>query len=611
MRNIGLPLALGLMLLLGGCGGGGGAGDTAGSAPVAVVPAAAATPTPATTPVATLPPVTPNTMILGTATAFGQQAWDFSILQVAKSLGSMAVRDGVAWTEIEKSPGVYQFTSPGSKWMGPVLDAGFPVTLLFDNTNPLYDGGKTPYTDAGRAAYAKYIVATLDRFPRVKTIEVGNEYNAFNFVTGPVLDDGYPARQKYYFEMLRTVYTAVKAKHPDVKVLGGAALAIPVGYFKPLFALGALDYMDGIVVHPYTTDPEQLEKHLSILRTAMGAKAKPIHVTEFAQELDSIPDTADYLVKSVTVMASAGVAEADWYALRQQGGVDNIWYKNVALTSFSGAILPPGQGFKVMATEVLAKGAGRRLDTDAFTYAYEFGRNAMVLWGEPRSLTVNAPAKYYTSQGVEIAAPGAINAKSPIVIVSDTPLILGDNVQLGASRLVADSYDQFDFTNALDGSARFEGPWSYFALGVRSQVYTQAYTQGGGEIASSDWMPYIGIDWLRPFNINANRVSPVDYNTGGSPDAYKAVLRYTSPLEGKFDLAGTWDVNAKSADGIDITVILNAQTLLSTTVARHYDMSLKGLSIKQGDVLTVIVGPNKNASGTDTTDYRIKLYRAS
>ena len=182
---------------------------------------------------------------------------------------------------------------------------------------------------------------------------------------------------------------------------------------------------------------------------------------------------------------------------------------------------------------------------------------------------------------------------------------------LGASQLVADSYDQFDFTNALDGTSRFEGPWSYFAFGVRSQVYTQTYTQGGGEVSSSDWMPYIGIDWLRPFNINANRVSPVDYNTGGSPDAYKAVLRYTSPFDGKFDLAGTWNVNANSADGIDITIALNSQTVFSNVVARHYDMNIKGLALKQGDVLSIIVGPNQNATGTDTTDYRIKLYRAS
>lgn len=610
MRDFRLAIAVGAIFLLGGCGGGGGGTETAtGSAPVTTVPAAAQPPT--APPAATPASITPNTMILGTATAFGQQAWDFSILQTAKSIGSMTVRDGVGWTEIEKSPGVYQFTSPGAKWMDTVIDNGFPVTLLFDNTNPLYDGGKTPYTDAGRAAYAKYIVATLERFPRVKTIEIGNEYNAFNFVSGPVLDDGYPARQKYYYEMLKTVYTAVKSSHPDVRILGGAAIAVPVGYFKQLFALGGLNYMDGIVIHPYTTDPEQLEKQLGVLRAAMGAGVKPIHVTEFAQELDSVPDTADYLVKSVAVMASAGVAEADWYALRQQGGANDIWYKNVALTSFRGEILPLGQGFKIMSTQVLAKGAGRRIATDAFTYAYEFGQNAMVLWGDPRSLTVKTSAKYYNSQGAEIAQPTAINTKTPIIIVSDTPLILGDNIVLGASQLVADSYDQFDFTNALDGTSRFEGPWSYFAFGVRSQVYTQTYTQGGGEVSSSDWMPYIGIDWLRPFNINANRVSPVDYNTGGSPDAYKAVLRYTSPFDGKFDLAGTWNVNANSADGIDITIALNSQTVFSNVVARHYDMNIKGLALKQGDVLSIIVGPNQNATGTDTTDYRIKLYRAS
>lgn len=612
MRNLRPAFGILGLLLLGGCGGGSGAEEDVAADPtgVVVVPAPAPAPTPTPAPAAPTP-VGPNTMVLGAATAFGQQAWDFSILQTARSIGVMAVRDGVAWTEIEKTPGVYQFTSPGSKWMETVINNGFPVTLLFDDTNPLYDGGKTPHTDQGRAAYAKYIVATLDRFPKVKTIEIGNEYNAFNFVSGPVRDEGYGARQRYYFETLKTVYRTVKASHPDVKILGGAGMAIPVGYFKPLFGMGALDYMDGIVVHPYTTDPEQLAKQLGVLRAAMGAAAKPIHVTEFAQELDSIPDTANYLVKSIAVMASAGVAEADWYALRQQGGPSNIWYKNVALASFAGDLLPPGQAFKVMSQQVLAKGAGRRIAVDDFTYAYQFGQNAMVVWGEPRSLSVKVPARFYNAQGLEIAAPAAIEQRSPIIIVSDQPLAYGQNVSFGDIRLVADSYDQFDFTNSLSGETRFEGPWSYFSYAVRRQAYDMAYTQGGGEISSSDWMPYIGIDWLRPFNINANTVGPVDYNTGGSPDAYKAVLRYTSPHEGRFDIQAVWDVVETSDDGIDLQVQVNAQTVFATTVARHYDMNLKNLSIKQGDIVSVVVGPNKNAIGTDTTKYRIKIYRTS
>ena len=604
-----MALAVSSLLLLGACGGGGGDGSATSTTGVVVSPSPSS-PVPTPPPTASVP-ANPNKMVLGAVTHFQQQAWDFSILNVAKTIGAQNVRDGVLWSDIEKSPGVYQFTTPGAKWMDTVSDAGMPITLTFGDTNPLYDGGNTPYTDAGRAAFAKYVVATLDRFPRIKTIEIGNEYNAFNFVSGPVLNDGYGPRQQYYFNQLRTVYNAVKATHPDVKVLGGAALAIPVGYFKPLFALGALNYMDGIVVHPYTTDPEQLEKQLTVLRNAMGSNAKPIHVTEFAKEVDSIPDTASYLVKSIAVMASAGVAEADWYALRQQGSPTNLWYKNVALTSFGGDILAPGQGYKVMATQVLAKGAGQRLATDAFTYAYEFGQNAMVIWGEPRSLTVTAAAKFYNAQGVEISKPTAITADTPIIIVSDTALSLGDNVQLGSIQLVADSYDQFDFTNALDGSTRFEGPWTYFAYGVRSGAFNMAYTQGGGEIASADWQPYIGIDWLRPFNINANTVSPVDYNTGGSPDAYKALLRYTSPVEGKFDLKGTWDVIASSVDGIDLTIQVNAQTVLSTTVAQHYDMNVKSITLKPGDILSIYVGPNKNAQGTDTTNYRIKVYRAA
>lgn len=597
------------VLALSGCGGGDGGSTTppyAESAAVIVTPAPTPTPTP--TPV----PTTPNTMILGTATAFGQQTWDFSILQTAKTLGSQAVRDGIAWSQVEQTAGVYQFTSPKVSWIDTVVNNGFPVTLLFDDTNKLYDGGNTPYTDAGRAAYAKFIVASLDRFPKVKTIEVGNEYNAGNFVSGPVLNDGYGARQKYYFATLKAVYTAVKASHPDVKVLGGAGMAIPVGYFKPLFALGALDYMDGLVVHPYTTDPEQLEKQLGVLRTAMGTNVKPIHVTEFAKEVDSIPDTADYLVKAIAAMSSAGVAEADWYALRQQGGPSNIWYKNVALASFSGAILPPGQGFQVMATQVLARGAGHRIATDPFVYAYQFGQSAMVIWGDPRTLTVNASARYYNSQGQQIAKPATLDAKSPLIIVSDSALTLGGNVTLGDSLLVADSYDQFDFTNSPNGSpTSFEGPWSYFAYGVRSGNTTMAYTQGGGEVQSSDWMPYIGIDWLRPFNINANTVGPVDYNTGGSPDAYKAILRYTSPYTGRFDLVSTWDVNANSADGIDVAIQVNSQTVASNTFTGHWDGNVKGINLKQGDIVSIVVGPNKNAQGTDTTAYRIKLYKAS
>ncbi len=342
MRRFQNAWMMSILLLLGACGGGGGTEDVS----TVTTPVAVATPTSTPTPIPVA--VTPNKMVLGAATAFAQQGWDFSILDTARSIGATTLRDGVSWSDIETTAGTYQFSSANVNYLDTLITKGFLVTLLVSDSNPLYDGGNTVYTDAGRAAYAKYVVATLDRFPGVKSVEISNEYNAFNFVTGPVLTGGYGLRQQYYYDMLRTVYAAVKAIHPNVKVLGGAAIDIPVGYFKPLFALGALNYMDGITIHPYDTDPEQLEKQLGILRTAMGTTPRPIYVTEFAKEVDSIPDTASYLVKATTVMATSGVAEADWYALRQQGSASNIWYKNVALASFSGQLLAPGQAFQMM-----------------------------------------------------------------------------------------------------------------------------------------------------------------------------------------------------------------------------------------------------------------------
>ena len=596
--------AIAALLLLGGCGGGGGGADVASVA----TPQAVAT----STPVAVVPAVTvtPNPMVMGVATAFDQQGWDFSILDTAKSIGATTIRDGVQWKNIETTPGVYQFTANGGTYLDTLTQKGFAVTLLMTDSNPLYDGGNTVYTDAGRAAYARYVVATLNRFPGVKAIEISNEYNAWNFVSGPVRDEGYGPRQKYYFEMLRTVYQAVKASRPDVKVLGGAALSIPVGYFKPLFELGALNYMDGLVVHPYTTEPEQFEKQIAILRTAMGSTPRPIHVTEYSQGLDSVADTASYLVKSVAVMATAGIAEADWYALRQQGSANDIWYKNVALTSFGGQILPPGQAYKVLSQQVLSKGASTRIAIDDFTYVYQFGQHAMVIWGEPRSLTVTASARFYNAQGVEIANPGSITTGAPVIVVSDTPLVYGSNVTLGATQLVADSFDQFDYSNDLSGPAKFEGLWSYYAYGTRDQKFDPMYTQGGGEISSSDWTPHIGSNWLRPFNISARQLNPVDFGTAAAPNVFKAVLRYTSPSSGSFTISGPWDVASGSADGVDLTVQVNGQSLLSTTFNGHYDMNLKGVALRMGDVVNIIVGTNKTVAGGDSTTYRVRIHKA-
>ena len=61
---------------------------------------------------------------------------------------------------------------------------------------------------------------------------------------------------KHYTAMLREAYTAVKAVHPNIQVVGGRMGQIPLPYSEKLPEQGALKYMDGIAVHPYEPTPE-------------------------------------------------------------------------------------------------------------------------------------------------------------------------------------------------------------------------------------------------------------------------------------------------------------------------------------------------------------------
>lgn len=588
-----------LLLGLSGCGGG------EASAPIASTGSVTAS----GSAVVVTPAAAPNftAMTLGAATHF-QQGWNISALQSAKDVGAGDIRDEISWDDVEQTPGNYAFTSSRSNYIDTVATSGLKTTLLLTGGNRNYDGGNTPYTDAGRAAFAKFAVAVLDRFPSVKTIEIGNEYNGDSFVNGPVKNAGYGDRQNYYALMLKAVHDAVKAKHADVKILGGAAHSIPVGYYKVLFDKGALDNMDGIVIHPYTTEPEQFARQIQVLKTAMGSKQLPIYATEYAREIDSETDTADYLVKMTAAMAASGVTGADWYALRQEGPANAIWYKKVALTTFAGVLTQPGQAFKLMTSQVLNQGAARQVAIDDFTYGYSFGDKVMVLWGAPRTLSFSGSAKFYNARGEAIAKPDRISQDSPIVIVSDTAITYGGNLTLGASGLVADSYDQFDYQNTPATSGAYQGRWAYYDYSVQRSLLEPMSNMDGGEVSWTVWTPYIGSNWRRPFFIHATSMAPVDFGNASTPNVYKAALRFTAARAQTLTIKGTWDVQASSVDGVDVTVQLNGRNVLTTVFKGHYDMNIPGVSVNPGDRIDFILGPNATVAGGDITSYRIKIY---
>ena len=252
----------------------------------------------------------------GAASPFGvvthfAKGWDPAIIPLIARTGIKHVRDEQPWRQIEKQPGEYRFNDRLAGYMAALAKYGLDPLIVLAFSNPLYDDDKTPFSDSGRRGYAAYASAVVSRYrpnlDRDGAVEIWNEYNG-SFCTGPCKQD--PPR--FYADMLSAAYRAIKQSAPEVTVLGGAGVPIPLPYYRNLFKHGALDSMDALVIHPYRKTPEGVEDKIGELRDMMAqfGPVKPIWATEFSDLADmrkSRDDAARYLVRTSTLLLSAGV----------------------------------------------------------------------------------------------------------------------------------------------------------------------------------------------------------------------------------------------------------------------------------------------------------------
>jgi hypothetical protein len=536
-------------------------------------------------------------MILGAQTHFSQ-GWSIDLLKEARRLGATSIRDSIRWGQTEVAVGVYDFSHSSASWLDAALAAGTRVTLVFPgNGNSLYDGGHSVYTDHGRAAFAKFIAATLRRFPGVDAIEIGNEYIGQNSVNGPIAKkEPMGRRDEFYAEMLAAVDRQLDQEGISVSVIGGAAHSIPVDWFSDLKANGAFAHMDAVAIHPYTTAPEQFEAQIAVLRKAMGDTQLPIAVTEFGQGFRRLDEAPAYLAKMVAIMAAAHIDRASWYALARQKNFPNMELYDPARRQDT----PAGKAFAFF-EQLLGRGHVRKVAVNDFTYLYSFGSSAAVIWGDPRALTLGEGVRGFDLAGTRIENfAGRIDETTPIVLIGTEPLVVGENVKLGASATVADSFDQFDVAN----NSGSKGAWSYFAQSANGKL-SALKTMGGGVRAGEGWTPYLGHPGMRPLFIGATSLSPVDFG-------YRIVERFTSRRDQTVSIQGHWDVADGSVDGIRLTIkhgqtVLHDQVVFDPKNGHVLDLQLSGIALKSGDTIDFIVGSNETARGSDRTQRRITI----
>ncbi|HEY0944015.1 MAG TPA: hypothetical protein VGD81_02070 [Opitutaceae bacterium] len=262
----------------------------------------------------------------GVMTHFAQ-GMNPKMLPIFKQIGIQSIRDEHYWEQVEKTRGAYQFPPKSDAYMQACEQAGISPLVAMTFGNPLYDHKAGPSTPAGFEGYANYGKAILDHYgSEVRWLEIWNEYNG-TWCPPEARKD----RPKFYTEMLKTAYERIKAVRPDVQVLGGAAVLIPLPYFEGIFKRDGLKYMDGVVIHPYRGKPEGVDREVAELKALMrkynDGREKPIWVTETGRHTTEEyewekgrkmfekgrAEGARYLARQYTLLLKENVAKIYWY----------------------------------------------------------------------------------------------------------------------------------------------------------------------------------------------------------------------------------------------------------------------------------------------------------
>lgn len=514
---------------------------------------------------------------LGVQTHF-KQGWDVGLIDTAKDLGAYAVRDEIDWDTVETTRGEFTF-DVADKYMLPIIDAGLVPFIVVNESNPLYDDKNSPYTDEGREGFAAYISAILTRYGAdAVAIEIGNEVNTENFTRGPFSED----RPFYFAKLVAAVDERLARDHPEAQFSCSGVNTISLGFLRAFFEHGGLQSCDAISVHPYRDNPDSLPWELQRLQALMRefGGEKPIYVTEFGNWFEDPTDAPGFMVKMVSIMAAAGVAEAHWYAL-----LDEQWWPNMGLYEQGGDVeKPAAAAFRLLQDKLLPLGRAASRSDNSAVRLFEFGEGGrgFVAWASDAAIEVQGDATFLDMRGDEIA---------PTTRLSDVPIvILGDGVSVSIveTPVVADTKYQFN-----------SAPWTYFARRpVRGLTPL--------ETIDWNWTSYVGATDLNPLRIGDRGVVTASFNDR----PYHAIERFTASEPGTYRVEGWWKA---SKDSEPSRLIIRHNGTILREVDRITDEAFMlgdlELDLAEGDTLDFELGPAE-PGWTTSARRRIRVLHA-
>jgi hypothetical protein len=196
------------------------------------------------------------------------------------------------------------------------------AVLIFDYSNRHYDGGLSPASDEGRAAFARWAAAAVRHFRNRGVLwEMYNEPNIGFWKPKPDV--------KQYVKLALAVGKAVHEAEPRELYIGPASSEMPLPFLEECFKAGLLQYWSAVSVHPYRHgNPETVAfdyarirklidryapkgKHIPIISGEWGYTSAWKHVDETGQ--------GKMLPREFLTNLANGVPLSIWYDWHDDG----------------------------------------------------------------------------------------------------------------------------------------------------------------------------------------------------------------------------------------------------------------------------------------------------
>jgi polysaccharide biosynthesis protein PslG len=248
----------------------------------------------------------------GVNIAFYRDAYQQAELMAAA--GVRWVRVDLAWSSAEPEPGRYDFRR-WDRFVDTFEPHGIRVLFILDYGNDMYDEGFPPSTESGRAAFAAFAGAAARHFRGRGAWEIWNEPNLPQYWAGspdPVA----------YVALARAAAAEIRRADPRAWILGPSlgGGTFDYAYLDATFALGLLDVVDAVSVHPYgAAYPEAAATFYEEIRRRIAAHAPgrdiPVVVSEWGYALEGLgaEGQADYLMRALAVNRRAGIPITIWF----------------------------------------------------------------------------------------------------------------------------------------------------------------------------------------------------------------------------------------------------------------------------------------------------------